>query len=77
MNKIKYILTRHAKERIKERDISTVDVKKALEHPDMTYPGKRGELNIIKQIKEDKKIRIVCKDEKTTKIIITAIVINE
>lgn len=76
MTKFNYILTRHAKKRMRERNISEKEVEKALKYPDVTYPGKRGEINIIKQIKEDKKIRLVYKEEKTSKIIITAIVIN-
>ena len=72
----KYILTRHAKERMRERNISEKEVEKALRNPDINYPGKRGEINIIKQIKEDKKIRVVYREEKMLKIIITAIVIN-
>lgn len=72
----KYILTRHAEERMRERNISEKEVEKALRDPDMNYPGKSGEINIIKQIKEDKKIRVVYREEKTLKIIITAIVIN-
>jgi len=72
----KYILTRHAKERMRERNISEKEVEKALRDPDMNYPGKSGEINIIKQIKEDKKIRVVYREEKMLKIIITAIVIN-
>lgn len=72
----KYILTRHAEERMRERNISEKEVEKALRNPDINYPGKRGEINIIKQIKEDKKIRVVYREEKMLKIIITAIVIN-
>ncbi|MCD6517594.1 MAG: DUF4258 domain-containing protein, partial [Candidatus Aminicenantes bacterium] len=72
----KYILTRHAEERMRERNISEKEVEKALRNPDMNYPGKSGEINIIKQIKEDKKIRVVYREEKMLKIIITAIVIN-
>jgi len=72
----KYILTRHAEERMRERNISEKEVEKALRDPDMNYPGKSGEINIIKQIKEDKKIRVVYREEKMLKIIITAIVIN-
>lgn len=72
----KYILTRHAKERMRERNISEKEVEKALRNPDINYPGKSGEINIIKQIKEDKKIRVVYREEKMLKIIITAIVIN-
>ena len=76
MNKNKYILTRHAKERMRERNISVKEVDKELRNPDMTYPGRRGEVNFFKKINEDKKIRVVCKEEKTKKIIITAIVVN-
>ena len=72
----KYILTRHAKERMRERNISEKEVEKALRNPDINYPGKSGEINTIKQIKEDKKIRVVYREEKMLKIIITAIVIN-
>lgn len=76
MYKIEYILTGHAEKRIKERDISIEEVEKVLKDPDMTYPGRRGEVNIIKQIKSGRKIRLVYKKEKTIKIIITAIVMD-
>jgi len=61
---------------MRERNISEKEVEKALRNPDINYPGKSGEINTIKQIKEDKKIRVVYREEKMLKIIITAIVIN-
>jgi len=40
-----YILTDHAKQRMKERSISVKDLEIALECPDISYKGKRGEIN--------------------------------
>jgi hypothetical protein len=67
-----YFLTDHARRRMEERNISIKDLKTALECPDISYKGKRGEINVIKEIGKDKKIRVVYVVERKKKIIITA-----
>ena len=67
-----YVFTDHAKLRIEERNISIKDLKSTIECPDISYKGKRGEINVIKQIGKDKTIRVVYVLEEKKKIIITA-----
>lgn len=67
-----YILTDHAKQRMEERNISVKDLKDALECPDISYAGKHGEINVVKEIEKDKKIRVVYVLKGNKKIIITA-----
>ena len=67
-----YILTDHAKQRMEERNISVKDLKDALEYPDITYAGKQGEINVVKEIGKAKKIRVVYVLKGKKKIIITA-----
>jgi len=67
-----YILTDHAKQRMKERSISVKDLEIALECPDIFFKGKRGEINVVKEIGKGKKIRVVYVFEGKKKIIITA-----
>jgi hypothetical protein len=67
-----YILTDHAKQRMKERNISPRDLEIALESPDISYIGKQGEINVVKEIGKGKKIRVVYVFEGMKKIIITA-----
>lgn len=71
-----YILTNHAKLRMKERNISEEELREALESPDISYPGKRGEVNVVKEIKIGKKVRVTDVVERKKKIIITAIVMG-
>lgn len=68
-----YVLTNHAKQRMEERSISVKDLKMAIECPDISYKGKRGEINVVKDIGKDKTIRVVYVLERKKKIIITAI----
>jgi hypothetical protein len=68
-----YILTDHARQRMEERNIAAKDLKAALEHPDFSYKGKRGEINVVKEIGKDKQIRVVYILKGKKKIIITAI----
>jgi hypothetical protein len=68
-----YILTDHAKQRMEERNISINDLKDVLECPDISYKGIRGEMNVVKKIGKDKKIRVVYVLKGKEKIIITAI----
>jgi len=71
-----YILTNHAKLRMKERNISEKELEEVLLSPEISYPGKRGETNVVKEIKKGKKVRVTYKVEKKMKIIITAMVID-
>lgn len=68
-----YVLTDHAKQRMEERSISVKELKMAIECPDISYKGKRGEINVVKDIGKDKTIRVVYVLERKKKIIITAI----
>jgi hypothetical protein len=67
-----YILTDHTKQRMKERSISVKDLEVALECPDISYKGKQGEINVVKEIGKGKTIRVVYVFEGKKKIIITA-----
>jgi hypothetical protein len=67
-----YFITDHARQRMKERNISIKDLEVSLEFPDISYKGKRGEINVIKEIKKGKTIRVVYVWEGKKKIIITA-----
>ena len=77
MNIKEYKLTKHAIKRMRDRNISINEVEKIIADPDIVYPGKRGEINIVKRVKKDKKIRIVYIEENKLKIIITAMVVNQ
>ena len=67
-----YILTDHARQRMEERNIAAKDLKAALEHPDISYEGKQGEINVVKEIGKDMQIRVVYILKGKKKIIITA-----
>ncbi len=67
-----YILTDHARQRMEERNVSLKDLKNTLEFPDISYKGKRGEINLVKEIRKDKTIRVVYVPKGKKKIIITA-----
>lgn len=67
-----YILTDHARQRIRERNISVKDLEITLEYPDISYKGKQGEINVVKKIERGKAIRVVYVWEGKKKIIITA-----
>jgi hypothetical protein len=73
MIKKDYILTTHAKQRMKERGVSEKEVFEVLKDPEYSYPGPAGEKNYIKTIGE-RKIRVVFDSKKNQKIIITAII---
>jgi len=73
---IRYILTYHAERRIKQRSIKKEEIETALNDPDYSYPGKQGELNLVKELSEGRKIRVVVRPEKNKTKIITAIIVN-
>jgi len=76
MIKKEYLLTNHAKSRMKERNISEKELEDALRFPDISYPGKRGETNIIKEVGKGKKVRVIYIKEVNKKIIITVMLLN-
>jgi hypothetical protein len=73
---IKYVLTSHAEQRIRHRSIKIEEIEKVLNDPDYSYPGKQGELNLVKELSERRKIRVVVRSEKNKMKIITAIIVN-
>jgi hypothetical protein len=73
---IKYKLTSHAEQRLKQRFIKREEIEKVLNDPDYSYPGKQGELNLVKELAKGRKIRVVVKHEKDKMKIITAIIVN-
>ena len=73
---IKYNFTYHAEQRIKQRSIKKEEIEKVLNDPDYSYPGKQGELNLVNELSEGRKIRVVVKLEKNKMKIITAIIVN-
>ncbi len=70
-----YVLTNHAKKRMKERGITEKEIKKVLKNPDYSYPGAKGEKNLIKKI-NGKKIRVVYRESPRRKIIITVLLVD-
>lgn len=70
-----YFLTKHAKERMNERNISEEEIKEALRNPDYSLRQPRGEMWIEKTIIKGRRIRVVYKTERKQNIILTAMVI--
>ncbi len=75
MNQKDYTLTNHAKERMKERGITEEEIEEVLKDPEYSYPGARGEKNLVKTI-ERKKIRVVYRESPRRKIIITVLLVD-
>ena len=50
-----YFLTNHVRFRMKERDISEKEIAEVLKSPQVSYPGKKGEINVIKEIERGKR----------------------
>lgn len=71
-----YILTKHAKARMKERVISENEVEEVLRNPDSSFPGASGEMKAEKAFKKGRKIRVVYTMERKRKKIITAVLID-
>ena len=53
-----YILINHAKLRMKERNISEKELERVLESSDISYPGRRGETNVAKEVEKGKNVRV-------------------
>jgi mRNA-degrading endonuclease RelE of RelBE toxin-antitoxin system len=73
MNIVEYIFTAHARDRMRERNISAEEVRLVTNNPDMSYPGTKGETNNMKIIK-GRNIRVVFVGEEPKKIITVMIV---
>jgi hypothetical protein len=73
---IRYYFTCHAEQRLKQRNIREEDIERVLNDPDSSYPGKQGELNLLKEFPDGKRLRVVVKHEKNRTKIITAIIVN-
>ena len=71
---IKYYYTYHAEERLKQRNIRKEEIEKALNDPDSSCPGKQGELNLLKEFPDGKRLRVVVRHEKNWTKIITVII---
>ena len=69
---MKIIFSNHAKIRCRQRKISQLIVKQIIQKPEISYPGKSGERNVIAKIKK-MKVRVVFFEEKNCVKIITVI----
>lgn len=69
-----YVLTSHAKDRMKDRKISEEEVEMVLKNPEITHPGPRGDVNAIKTIK-GRRIKVAYIPERKIKKVITVMVI--
>lgn len=73
MNIIDHVFTAHARDRMRDRNISAEEVRLVLSHPDVTHPGTKGETNNVRIIK-GRNIRVVFVGEEPKKIITVMIV---
>jgi hypothetical protein len=73
---IKYYLTSHAEQRLMHRSINKEEIERVLDNPDYSYPGRQGELSLVKELSKGRKIRVVVKHEKEKMKIITAIIVT-
>ncbi|MBM3284253.1 MAG: DUF4258 domain-containing protein [Candidatus Aminicenantes bacterium] len=71
---INYYLTAHAEERLVQRSIKKEELERVLNDPDYCYPGKKGELNFVKEVSRGRKIRVVAQKDKEEVKIITAVI---
>jgi hypothetical protein len=70
-----YILTEHAKDRMRDRGISESDLELVLMEAEIKHPGPRGDINLIRTIK-GRKIKISYVMDGKKKKIITVMVVN-
>ena len=71
-----YFLTQHAKERMKERGISEIEIESAISDPEIIHPGIRGDINVTKTI-NNRKIKVSYIIERNMKKIITAMILSK
>jgi hypothetical protein len=76
MSQKDYILTDHAKERMRDRGISESDLELVLGDPEIKHPGPYGDINVIKTI-NGRKIKVSYVIDKKKKKIITVMVVNQ
>ena len=65
--------TAHARDRMRDRNISAEEVRLVLSNPEMIYPGMKGETNSMRIIK-GRNIRVVFMDEEPKRIITVMVV---
>jgi hypothetical protein len=70
-----YVLTNHAKDRMKDRGISEEELEMVLKDAEISHPGPRGDINLIKTI-SGRKIKVAYIQERKRKKIITVMVIS-
>lgn len=75
MKQKEYILTNHAKVRMRQRGISESDLELVLRDADVMHPGPHGDINAIKII-NNRKIKISYVIERKKKKIITAMIMS-
>jgi len=69
MKKVKY--TKHASQKLKERNIDKIDIKKALNNPDKSINNING-TKIVHKINNKKLLRVIYRDDENCYLIITA-----
>ncbi len=67
---MKFNISRHAKRRMKERKIVQTEIMQAVAHPDEVAPSINGRVNYLKNIGA-RRLKVTCKDEADTRIVIT------
>ena len=71
-----YILTDHAKERMRDRGISESDLESVLKDAEIKHPGPHGDINMIKTINK-RRIKVSYVVEGKKKKIITVMVVGQ
>jgi hypothetical protein len=69
-SRMKIRISRHAKRRLKERNIPYNDIVEVVENPEEITPSIKGRLNYHKAI-GSKHIKVTCKEESEGMVIIT------
>jgi hypothetical protein len=72
MSNNEYLITRHAKRRMKERKITFEQLKSVIKNPDNSDIGNRGEVRAEEIFQPGEIIKVIYIKEKEKKIIITA-----
>ena len=69
MKKINY--TKHAREKLKERNIDKTNIKETIEYPDRSLNNING-TKIVHKIYDKKLLRVIYRDEENHYLVITA-----
>lgn len=67
------IFDRHAKKRMKERDVTEIEVQSVIETPDYSEPSVKGRINRFKFV-NGRSLRVTFKDESNRILVITVVV---